>query len=143
MAVSNEKSHIVAEAEPTSAPVSLEVKGETNVYGKLLRVGGLKPRAMLMLESGKMIDVDVTEDLAVEMASGQRLYKMIGLEGEATWRADTGVMIGVRARVLLPYRRDEGDPVRAFELLAEAAEARWDNVYVVEYVNELRGRDQR
>ncbi len=59
------------------------LRGETTILGKVLRVGGVKPRIMLELPGGEVIYCDVDMNIATQL--GKRLYKVVGLIGIATW----------------------------------------------------------
>jgi len=61
--------------------------GETTVYGRVVRVGGKDPRAMVELLNGQTIFCDTTEAIARKL--GIRLYTNVGLLGLARWDAES------------------------------------------------------
>jgi hypothetical protein len=121
---------------PPMGPVYL--KGTSTVHGRCLRVGGsTKPRAEIRLSNGELLNVDLSEALAKELAP--QLYEEVALEGTATWNPDTWEIESFRVTEVLPYRKT--DPALAFRELAEAAGGRWDEVDPVEYVRSLRDEE--
>lgn len=61
------------------------VSGETTIYGKILRVGGKKPKASVETIEGDTIYCDLDINLAKKL--GQDLYNLTALSGDATWNA--------------------------------------------------------
>jgi hypothetical protein len=121
---------------PPAAPVQL--KGTSTIHGRCLRVGGsTKPRAEIRLDSGELLNVDLSETLAKELAP--QLYEEVALEGTATWDPDTWKIEHFRVSDVLPYRKT--DPALAFRELAEAAGGRWDGVDPLDYVRTLRDEE--
>ncbi len=57
--------------------------GETTIYGKIIRVGGISPKIMIETLQGDTIFCDVSERIAKQLA--QKLYCIISLNGTATW----------------------------------------------------------
>ena len=74
---------------------NLKVRGETSIYGKLVRVGGVEPKARLELLDGYAFSVDISESLAQEIAKD--LYKTINLNGNAVWNTKDSQIIQFRA----------------------------------------------
>ncbi len=109
--------------------------GNTVIYGVCYRVGGEKnaTAALRLLEGGNMT-VDVTREMAKSLAN--RLYEEVGLEGEATWDAESWVMLSFRAASILAYQSSE--IVQAFKELAEIDADRWRGVDADEHVHNLR-----
>lgn len=121
---------------PPAAPVHL--KGTSTIHGRCLRVGGsTRPRAEIRLAGGELLNVDLSEALAKELAP--QLYEEVALEGTATWDPDTWRIEHFRVSDVLPYHKT--DPALAFRELAEAAGGRWDGVDPVEYVRSLRDEE--
>jgi hypothetical protein len=121
---------------PPAGPVQL--RGTSTVHGRCLRVGGsTKPRAEIRLSSGGLLNVDLSEELAKELAP--QLYEEVALEGTATWDPDTWKIESFRVNEVLPYRKT--DPALAFRELSEAAAGRWDEVDPVSYVRGLRDEE--
>jgi hypothetical protein len=78
--------------------------------------------------------------MAVELASRERLYKDVGIEGEATWNVKSWEMIGFKAKRITKYQPHKTNLVKTFESLAEAAEGRWQDVDIEQFTSEIRGR---
>lgn len=64
-----------------SAPAS--IKGETTVYGKIIRIGGEEPKLHFRTNDEEKLIFDIDEALAKKLSP--RLYDFIGLVGVATW----------------------------------------------------------
>jgi hypothetical protein len=116
------------------------VSGRTTMYGKLDRVGGENwPSAVLIHPvMGKITVRLANSDLAKEL--GDKLFKMIGLEGEARWDSDEWELEEFRADAIVAVYPRVGI-TEAFEALAQAAGDTWDTVDPEEYVRELRSDD--
>jgi len=67
----------------TVIPPPGHITGPTELVGKVLRVGGKVPRAMLELLDGSVIYCDVALDIAKEL--GHRLYTLVVFQGIAAW----------------------------------------------------------
>ncbi len=115
----------------------LRVSGETDLYGRLLRVGGVEPRAAIELDTGQRLAIDLANfEMAQKVAP--LLYRDIGLRGTAQWMADTWEITSFRASDLLPYRG--GDVVEGFVALRRIAGPSWDAVEDVDaFLDGLRG----
>lgn len=64
-----------------------QISGETTIYGQLIRVGGVKPRATLRVAEGEDIFCDIKEHQVHQLAS--KLYQRVSLTGIASWDIDT------------------------------------------------------
>lgn len=115
-------------------PRPSEIKGDTTILARCLRVGGVKPKAEIRLQTGELLYPDVSEVVAKEL--GKFLYDEVVVKATATWRTDTWQVIDLQIDTVSPFRRV--DPVLAFKELAEAAKGRWDEVDAREYVDRLR-----
>ncbi|MEI8572616.1 hypothetical protein U737_07620 [Methylomonas sp. LW13] len=81
---SSKSNLIITKITPqTEIPKPKVIVGNTEITGKILRVGGKKPRAMLELMDGSVLYCDVQENMAQEL--GHRLYKTALFSGVATW----------------------------------------------------------
>lgn len=113
-----------------------EVSGRTTLYGRCDRVGGAKvPTAWLTLISGETFVVAL-KDKQLAKKLGDRLYEIVGLEGEATWDLDDWKLNKFRAININEYQ--DTDIVSAFENLAAQSGNYWDEIDPNEYVAELR-----
>ncbi|MFL6199294.1 MAG: hypothetical protein ACJ76J_08970 [Thermoanaerobaculia bacterium] len=115
-------------------PKPSEVKGDTTILARCLRVGGVKPKAEIRLQTGELLYPDVAEAVAKDL--GKYLYEEVVLKATATWRTDTWQVVDLQIDSISPFRRV--DPVLAFKELADAAKGRWDEVDAKEYVDRLR-----
>lgn len=111
-------------------------RGETVVYGRLVRIGGENsPKAEIAVPGEGRVAVDLGMDLARRLAP--RLYTTVALSGEAEWNADSLRIEHFVLKAILDY---EDLPIgKAFQCLAEAAGEDWNGVDVLEYVGETRG----
>lgn len=133
----------ISEANPFPETRTSTASSETTVYGRLMRVGGITPKAMLLLPSDKLLYVDISEAIAKELALKDRLYSEVGIEGIATWRIDDWEIIQFRATRVLDYQPEKQNLVNVFESLARVAGNQWEDIDAIEFVNELRGRDEK
>jgi hypothetical protein len=115
-------------------PPPPEVTGDTTLLARCLRVGGVRPKAELRLQTGELLYPDVSEEIAREL--GKRLYEEVVVRATATWRTDNWQVVQLRIDSVSSFRRV--DPVLAFKELTEAAKGRWDEVDAREYVESLR-----
>ncbi len=132
---------VFSSVNPIPAPRVALASGHTTLYGMLIRVGGMTPRAMILLADRSVVYVDLDEAQAIEISIKGGLYASVGVEGRATWRLDTWAVVEFKAERITPYGRERADLVQVFQKLAEAADGRWDDVDPIEYVRELRGGD--
>lgn len=96
----------------TVVPKPSHTKGDTRLYGRVLRVGGEEPAVQLRTARGKMT-VQVSAGMAQEAA--KRLYKNVMMVGTATWDNDTLQMTKFEAREMLDF-----DPLPLDELVNQA-----------------------
>lgn len=68
-------------------PEAAFITGETTLYGELVRVGGVEPKAEIKTISGKTYFCPFSKDLAP--ALGKLLYRQISVTGIAKWNALT------------------------------------------------------
>jgi len=129
---------VISEARPVPAPGDVGLAGTTSVAGKLMRLGGAKPRGELRMGNHELLDFELSEALAKELAP--RLYQFVELEGHATWRADGLKLMSFRAGSVGPYRDDPGDDplFAAFREIAAASAGGWEGVDVDAELTELR-----
>ncbi|HHY38834.1 MAG TPA: hypothetical protein GX507_07925 [Clostridia bacterium] len=110
--------------------------GETVIYGRVIRVGGVEPKIRLILDDGSQVTCTATEDQAKQVA--RRLYETVGLKGFAEWDTDNWSLKAFSVGEILDYV--ETPITLAFKELAEAAgpEAWSDVVDIVEAIRCLR-----
>lgn len=83
------ETNLIAKITPQTRiiiPESYYLTGETVIYGKVERVGGVEPKVWIRITDREIIICDVTEDLAKEL--GRRLYSWVGLLGIAKWNIE-------------------------------------------------------
>lgn len=120
--------------EHTDAPVAV-ITGDTSIYGKLLRVGGADPRAMLRMDDGTTRIMKVSASFARQLAPF--LYREIGLYGTAKWETEQWRLIDFDPKKLLDY--EQTSAIEAFKELAEASGPdAWEGVDVTKAIAELR-----
>ncbi len=118
-------------------------RGVTTVYGHLFRVGGLSNQTAQMKVQGRPVIVRLKdEEMAVTL--GKRLHQTIGLEGEATWYADSDELKEFRAEGISPFqdRSSDGqlnDILESLRELRNASSGRWNNQDPERFVAEQRG----
>lgn len=71
----------------TVIPQEPKIYGQTEISGKVIRVGGKSPKAMIELQDGTVLYCEVPVELAIRM--GHRLYETAVFSGFATWNAST------------------------------------------------------
>lgn len=116
-------------------PEPQAARGTTVVYGELLRVGGEPPAAWLRTMDGDKVNVDLTVEMAKQLA--HRLYEQVGIEGEVEWNRADWKIAKFRATRITAYR--ESPILQAFNELAAAAGNAWDDVDPIEFVRKQRG----
>jgi hypothetical protein len=132
-------SALISRSHPIPEPRLRRVGGTTTIYGEVRRAGGDDPRAWLLPLGGtKQVKVNVSKELAREL--GAQLYGLVGLEGEAVWRAGDWELLEFTATNVVPFT--DSDPVKAFEELSRAAGGRWDGVDADKYLQRLRSEDE-
>lgn len=87
-------------------------RGETTLYGKVERLGGVRPRVKLRVSGNQVVYGDITEEQGRLL--GLEIFEHVGLAGNATWDARTGEVVYFRVTDILPYK-----PVSAQEAIAE------------------------
>lgn len=114
-------------------------RGETIIYGKVERVGGVRPRVRLRVSEREIVYGDVTEAQSREL--GQILYSQAALRGQATWDAQDGTVVYFRVEEILPYERSKVSS--AFEELKNAAQGAYDEVEDIDlFATRIREGDQ-
>ena len=126
----------IAEGFEKSLPESQFIRGETTIYGKVERVGGVDPKVRVRLSEHEVVSCYLNQVLAKEL--GKRLYAEVGLRRQATWDAEDHSLVYFRVEEFLPYR--EGKTASAFDELRAACGGAFDTVRdVVSWVAEERG----
>jgi hypothetical protein len=65
---------------------SFFIKGETTIYGQVIRIGGSEPKVRVQTDDGKYFSVVTTAKNAKELS--KHLYERIGVKGLARWKKE-------------------------------------------------------
>jgi hypothetical protein len=118
-----------------SIPQRPRLRGETVLFGRVERVGGVEPKVRLRISDHESVSCHISEELAKRV--GNRLYNEVGLRGQATWDAVDFELLYFHAEELLSYQA--GPITAAFDALAGAVGGAFDSVDdVEEFVGALR-----
>ena len=134
------RSVVISVDNPVPPPKIVRVQGDTTIYGRLTRVGGVLPRAMIRMPDDTLMFIQLSKDMAVMLASEERLYEEVGIEGTATWQFDTMEMLEFKAKRITTYQPHKQKLSESFKELAEAANDRWNEIDVERFIEELRGK---
>jgi hypothetical protein len=115
------------------------LKGDSVIYGRVIRVGGREPKAMIETAEGVTVYCEIeSEDLA--RVVGDRLYTWASLKGKAKWDSQSLRLEEFKIVEVSDYG---GSVSRAFEELSLIAGKYFLNILDVEgYVSSLRGEDE-
>lgn len=75
---------------------SLYFKGETTIYGKIIRIGGSEPKVRIQTDSGKYLSVVTTKKNAKDLSP--HLYSKIGVKGVGKWKKETNELVELKAK---------------------------------------------
>ena len=103
---------------------SNELKGETRIYGVVVRVGGESPTVHFRVDNDYKIVIDVKEEIAKRLAS--KLYEQVGLIGTATWDYKSYKVIGFKVSVIVEI--DEKPVKESFKELRKLIGKYWDGI---------------
>ncbi len=116
------------------------IRGETVIYGRVERVGGVDPKVRIRLSEHEVVSCRLNEELAKEL--GTHLYYEVGLRGQATWDAKDHSLAYFRVDEILPY--EAAGAVSAAYALNDAAAGAYNAVKDVPgFVRGLRGEDEK
>ena len=116
------------------------IRGETVIYGRVERVGGVDLKVRVRLSEHEVVSCRLNEDLARE--SGAHLYAEVGLRGLATWDARDHSLAYFRVEEILAYE-DAGAAGAAYAL-KEAVHGAYDAVKDVSaFVRGLREENEK
>lgn len=111
------------------------LKGETNLYGLVVRVGGVKPVVRLETINGQSISCE--GDIETIKKLGEKLYSRVGVSGTAYWNQKSLEIRHFRIKDILPYQDTPID--EAFKELAVLAGSYYNSIDdVEEYLKKLR-----
>lgn len=113
-------------------------RGETVLYGRIERVGGVRPRVRLRVSEHEVVYGDITEEQSRDL--GSRLYSDAALRGLATWDAQDGSVVYFRVQEILHYHR--GKVREAFKELRDVVGNAYDQIEDVDrYTQQVREGD--
>ena len=98
----------------TIIPEPFLIEGESEILGKVIRIGGKKPRAMLELTDGSTLYCDVPENIAKQL--GHMLYALVRFTGIAKWSSRDYELQEFKIMAIDEFRAI--DPNKMFGLLA-------------------------
>ncbi len=130
-----------ATLEPDSVlpppPPSPIVKGDTTLYGRVVRVGGKEtPTARVVpLQGGPDVTVTFKSESLAKRAA-RYLYETVGVEGVASWEAETGQVCGLVAARLFPL--GTVGPAATFERLRAKVDGQLDRLSAEQLVGAAR-----
>lgn len=75
---------------------SLYFKGETTVYGKIIRIGGSEPKVRIQTDSGKSLSIVTTRQNAKDLSP--HLYNKIGVKGIGKWKKENNELVELKAK---------------------------------------------
>lgn len=112
-----------------------QISGETTLYGQLIRVGGVKPRATLRIAEGEDVFCDVSAEQAHKLAN--KLYHRVSLTGIAIWDIDTYKILSFK---MMDFEELEDVPLdKAIKDLADILQTYYEDVNdPVTYIEKLR-----
>lgn len=106
-------------------------RGETTLYGKIERVGGVRPRVRLRVSQREVVYGDISEEQSRIL--GAKLYSDTALRGQATWDANDGSVVYFRVEEILDFER--GSVRSAFDELREASGKAFDEIEDVDLLS--------
>jgi hypothetical protein len=134
--VVNGKSKTLATLTPEfELPKPGYITGQTTIYGKIVRVGGVDPKVEVKTISEQTLYCPFEVELASQL--GARLYQLVGLNGEARWNTHSLEIIDFRVTEISDYQ--ETSIVDAFQSLSEVTGDYYADIDDVNaYITELR-----
>lgn len=131
--------HPLAQITPSTEiviPKTRHLEGETILYGRVERVGGVHPKVMVRVSDKEVIYCDIEEGLAKEL--GHMLYTWVGISGIATWNIEDYSIESFRIKEITEYRESSllGGLNKLFFMIGKYWKGEID---VVKAVSELRG----
>jgi hypothetical protein len=126
---------IAAITPDTQIPFPTYIEGLSEIVGKVIRVGGKKPKAMIELTDGATMYCEVPESIAKEL--GRQLYSLARFYGLAKWDSKTLELEEFQITSVEEFKNT--NPNSMFKELANILGEQFANVKdVEEYVSHLR-----
>jgi hypothetical protein len=117
-------------------PESYYLEGETILYGRVERVGGVKPKIVLRITDNQTVHCDASEALAKEI--GRKLYSWVGLLGKAKWNTEDYLLDSFKIEKVTEYQ-DTPLLKGTTELSSMVGKYLKDKIDVIKIVSDLRG----
>lgn len=131
----NGQTEIAAITPNTQIPLPTYIVGLSEIVGKVIRVGGKKPKAMIELTDGTTMYCEVPENIAKEL--GHQLYSLARFYGLAKWDSKTLELEEFQITSVEEFKNI--DPSLMFKELANILGKKFtDIIDVEEYVSHLR-----
>lgn len=90
------------------------LRGDTTIYGKVLKAGGETPRVTLKINDSYTVSFEVKKSIAIQLAT--KLYSEIGLKGNAKWDKRNYKVLDFRADEIINI--DENSLNESFKQLS-------------------------
>lgn len=132
---SGNNNQITVISPATEIPSPSYIYGQTEILGKVIRVGGKTPKAMIELMDGSTLYCEVPEDIAKEL--GHKLYSLAKFEGMAKWKSKSLELDEFKIHTVKEFPNN--DPSKVLGELSGMIGDVFSNVGdVSEYVSHLR-----
>ncbi|MCF6133442.1 hypothetical protein [Flavobacterium wongokense] len=115
---------------------ALYYKGETTIYGKIIRIGGAQPRVRIETESGKTISVITDRKNAKNLSP--HLYGKIGIKGVGKWKKENDELVELKPKSFVVL--SEVPLTERLKGLSNLLSKYWKNIENPDdYITSLRG----
>jgi|TARA_Y100000310_G_C20704425_1_gene834075 hypothetical protein len=115
---------------------SLYYKGETTVYGRIIRIGGSEPKVRIKTDNGKYLSVKTSRKNAKELSPN--LYSRIGIKGIGKWKKETDELEEITAKSFVVV--SDLPLTERLKGLSNLLSKYWNNIdNPDEYIKTLRG----
>ena len=119
-------------------PEDVVIEGRSEIIGKVLRVGGKTPKALIESTDGSLVYCDVGKEEAKRM--GRMLYSLARFTGKCTWNTRTKKLIDLHIDSVEQFADCEiASSLQKLALLAGACFSAIEDV--PSYVSKLRRED--
>lgn len=104
--INGSKDYLTSINSSVEIPVSSNLRGETTLYGTIIRVGGQDPTVMIKTIDGETLYCAAKS--SVVRQAGKKLYETVGVRGEAEWDIET---MRIKEFTILEFTEYEDIPV--------------------------------